>query len=189
MLLGRYTAFAADRPGETLRIAPFVGVKLPTGRHDESDGLGRLPQPLQPGSGSWDGLGGGTVSWQKLAWEFDVDAGYRRNGEADRFRFGDEFFADASFQYRVFPRQLGPGVPGFLYAVLESNLSRQRRNRVDGARDPDSGGTRWDIDLGLQYVAARYILEAVVRLPAAQRLHGEALKTDYQLSVGFRLNL
>lgn len=189
MLVARYTVSQWDRPGETIRIAPFGGVKFPTGRHADSDRLGRLPQPLQPGSGSWDGLAGATLTWQRLDWEIDADAGYRRNGEADGFRFGDAAFADVSFQYRLLPRQLGAGVPGYLYAVLESNLVSAGRNRIGGARDPDSGGTTWNVDLGLQYVTARYILEAAVQLPAVQQLHGSALKTDYQVTAGFRVNL
>lgn len=36
---------------------------------------------------------------------------------------------DALLQYRLRPRELGPGVPGFLYGRIET--------------DPDSGGTRW----------------------------------------------
>lgn len=188
-LLARWTLFADDRPGTNLRVAPFAGVKLPTGRDDASDGLGQLPQPLQLGSGSWDGLGGATVTWQTLAWELDADAGYRRNGGANAFQFGDEAFADLSFQYRVWPRQLSGGVPGYLYAVAETNLTRQARNEIAGASDPDSGGTRWDVDFGLQYVTVRWIFEAVVRVPAVQHLHGSALKTNYQIAAGFRWNL
>ncbi len=188
LLIGRYTALAVDRPGSTLRLAPFAGVKLPTGRDDASDSLGRLPQPLQLGSGSWDGLGGVTFSWQTLGWEIDADAGYRANGEANQFRFGDEAFTNLSFQYRLWPRKLQAGVPGFLYGVVESNLARQERHEVAGIADPNSGGTRWDLVAGLQYVTARFILEAAVKVPAVERLHGNALETDYQATAGFRWN-
>lgn len=40
LVLGRYTAFALDRPGSTIRLAPFVGLKVPTGKDDVSDSLG-----------------------------------------------------------------------------------------------------------------------------------------------------
>jgi len=186
LFLGRYTAYALDRPGSTIRLAPFAGVKLPTGRDDVSDGLGRLPRPLQPGSGSWDGLGGIVFTWQTLGWEFDADAGYRKNTAADGFRFGDQAFTDASFQYRVWPRRLGAGVPAYVFAVAESNLFLQGRDRVGGVPDPDSGGTRWIVGLGLQYVTERLVIEGIYQVPAVQRLNGNAVETDHSISVGVR---
>jgi len=103
----RYTVYAVDAEESTFGIAPFGGIKMPTGDSDESDALGVVPRPLQPGSGSWDGLGGLAVTYQTKQWELDADTGIRKNTEADGFRFGDEFFADLSLQYRVWPRQLG----------------------------------------------------------------------------------
>ena len=148
----RYTVYAVDLAESTFRVAPFGGLKMPTGATDASDALGQLPRPLQPGSGSWDGLGGLAVTFQTKQWELDADVGYKKNAEADGFRFGDELFTDLSFQYRVWPRQLGTGVPAFLFAVVETNLISQGKHESAGTRDPDSGGTRWDVDLGLQYV-------------------------------------
>lgn len=186
LVFGRYTAFALDRPGSTIRLAPFAGLKVPTGKDDVSDGLGRLPRPLQPGSGSWDGLGGMVFTWQTLGWEFDADAGYRKNTASDGFRFGDQTFGDASFQYRVWPRRLESGVPAYVFAVAESNLVVAGRDRVGGASDPDSGGTRWDVGLGLQYVTERFVIEGIYKVPAVQRLNGNAVETDYSLRVGLR---
>ncbi len=48
--VARYTAFAVDRPGETFRVAPFAGIKAPTGAQNEADALGRFPQPFQLGT-------------------------------------------------------------------------------------------------------------------------------------------
>ena len=50
-LFGRYTLYQDDQPGRTFRLAPFLGVKAPTGSDDRSDSRGRLPPPVQPGSG------------------------------------------------------------------------------------------------------------------------------------------
>jgi len=186
LVLGRYTAIALDRPGSTIRLAPFAGVKAPTGKDDVSDGLGRLPRPLQPGSGSWDGLGGIVFTWQTLGWEFDADAGYRKNTASDGLRFGDQAFGDASLQYRVRPRRLEAGVPAYVFAVAESNLVIAGRDRVGGVPDPDSGGTRWNVGLGLQYVTERFVVEGIYQVPAVQRLNGNAVETDYSLSVGIR---
>jgi hypothetical protein len=185
----RYTVYALDTADYTFRIAPLGGLKLPTGDADEVDALGPLPRPLQLGSGSWDGLGGLAVSWQTKAWELDADVFFKKNTEADGFQFGDEFAADASFQYRVWPRQLGAGVPAFLFAVVESNLTSQGRSELGGVSNPDSGGTRWDVDLGLQYVTTTYILEAIVQLPVVDDPNGRGLRNDFRLTAGVRWNV
>lgn len=178
-LLARYTAHQRDAPGSTLRVAPFLGVETPTGKDDEEDSLGRLPRPLQLGSGSWDPLAGLVVTRQTLAWQVDVAVSYQANTGSEGFEFGDEARLDASYQRRVWPRELGGGVPGFLYAVLEGNLVWQDRHEADGARDPDSGGTTWFLAPGLQYVRKRFVLEATVQLPVAQDLNGAALEREW----------
>ncbi len=191
--LARYTLLQLDHPGSTLRVAPFAGLQVPTGGHDRSDRFGTIPRPLQPGSGAWDPLGGTVLTYQTLDWEFDTDAGYKSNTTADQFSFGDEAFTDQSIQYRIWPRVLGPGVPGFLYAVLESNLIGTGKNRMHGRVDPDSGGLIWYLDPGVQYVTERYVLEAAVQLPAVTSLNGaglgkNGLGNDFQLVAGFRWN-
>ena len=185
----RYTVYAVDMEESTFRIAPFGGIKMPTGDSGGSDALGVVPRPLQPGSGSWDGLGGLAVPYQTKQWELDADTGIKKNTEADDFRFGDEFFADLSFQYRVWPRQLGAGVPAFLFAVVETNVISQGRNELAGASDPDSGGTRGDVDLGLQYVTTSLIVEGIVQIPAVDEPNGAGLRNDYRFTAGVRWNM
>ncbi|HEB78727.1 MAG TPA: transporter, partial [Methylothermaceae bacterium] len=113
LLFSRYTVFQYDRPGRTLRIAPFFGVEAPTGVDDVTDGQGRLPPTLQPGSGSWDGVGGIVLTHQTLGYEIDAQLSYRLNTAANDFKAGDRVHLDATWQYRLWPRQLGGGVPGF----------------------------------------------------------------------------
>jgi len=185
----RYTVYQLDRLGDTLRIAPFAGLKMPTGAHNKSDAFGLLPRPLQSGSGSWDPFAGITITRQTLAWEFDAAASYRVNTKASGFEFGDEARLDASFQYRILPRALNDvGVPAFVYAVLESNVIWNGRNKLIGATDFNSGGTIWNLAPGLQYVTRRYVLETVVQIPAIQRMNGSALETDWVWTAGFRWN-
>jgi len=187
-LFGRYTIFHADAPGRTFRIAPFVGIETPTGNDDHRDSLGALPAPLQLGSGSWDPFAGVVATYQRLDFEIDTSASYKVDTKANHFEFGDEARLDASFQYRLWPRTLGSGVPGFLYGVLESNLIYQGKNEIRGVRDRSSGGTTLFIDPGLQFVTRRWVLEAIVQLPAFQNLHGSALKDDFTIRAGFRVN-
>ena len=188
ILLSRYTLYSVDRLGETRRFAPFVGLKLPTGDDDDRDSLGILPQTLQLGSGSWDPIMGTIFTWQTFDWEFDSAVQYRFNTEANNFEFGDQARLDLSFQYRLWPRELGAGVPAFFYGVLESNLIYAGKNEEGGISKPDSGGTTWFLAPGLQYVTKRVVLEAIVQIPAVQDLNGLALNNDYIVSAGFRVN-
>ncbi len=201
--LARYTVGQWDYPGETLRLAPFAGLQVPTGEDDERDSLGRLPQPLQLGSGSWDPIAGTVFTWQTLDWEFDTSASYKLNTEANDFEFGDVFRLDLSFQYRLWPWTLeGPEededdddaeespqyVPGFFYGVLECNFIWQDRNEISGSRNRDSGGFTWFLAPGIQYVTRRFILEAAVQLPVVQELNGNALENVFIVTAGFRVN-
>ena len=186
-LFGRYTAFRADAMGRSFRIAPFAGVELPTGDDDDADGMGRLPAPLQLGSGSWDPFFGVVATWQTLQYEIDAQASYKVNTEANGFEFGDELRLDASLQYRLWPRELGAGVPGFLYGVLEGNFVHRAKNQIGGASNSNSGGEQLFLSPGLQYVTRRWVAEAIVQLPVAQNLNGAALEDDYVVRAGFRV--
>ncbi len=187
-LFGRYTAYQYDAPGRTLRIAPFLGVKTPTGEDNARDGFGRLPSPVQPGSGSWDALGGAVVTYQTLDFEIDGQLSYKANREANSFQAGDVAELDASLQYRLWPGSLGSGVPAFLYGVLEANLVHSAKDDSGGIADPNSGGTTLFLSPGLQYVTRRWIVEAGVQIPVIQHLNGTALKNNYVLSTGVRIN-
>jgi hypothetical protein len=187
-VFGRFTLIQRDQPGRTFRVAPFLGLKAPTGEDDERDNLGRLPPGLQAGTGAWDVFGGVVATYQTFAFQADGQVSYRINSEANEFDPGDEFRLDGSLQYRLWPRSLGEGVPSFLYGVLESNLVYRDNNQMDGATDDNSGGTTLYLSPGLQYVTKRWILEGVVQLPVIQNLHGDALENDYVVHAGLRFN-
>jgi hypothetical protein len=187
-LFGRYTVYKYNAPGRTFRIAPFLGVELPTGDDSDRDSLGTLPTPLQLGSGSWDGFGGIVLTYQTLDYQIDAQASYTLNTEANNFEFGDEARFDTSLQYRVWPQELAAGTPGFLYAVLEGNLLYMDKNEMNGVKDPNSGGTSFFLSPGLQYVTKRWIIEGIVQLPVSQDLNGTALGDDFIVRAGFRVN-
>lgn len=183
----RYTVLAIDRPGETFRVAPLAGLKLPTGAQNEGDALGRFPQPFQLGTGSWDPLGGVILTWQTLRRELDVSATYQLRTEANGFRAGDEARGDASFQYRLVPwGKLGPGVPSYLFGVVETAAIWDGKNQVSGTDDPNSGGFTWYVTPGLQWISKRSVIEGAVQIPVVQRLNGTALKNDFIAVLSFR---
>lgn len=187
-VLGRYTAYEANGPGRTFRIAPFFGVKAPTGNDNARDGSARLPPPLQSGTGSWDLSTGAVATWQTLDFEIDSQASYQANREANGFQAGNVARLDASLQYRLWPRGLGAGVLAFLYGVLEANLVHAAKNRLSGVDDRNSGGTTLFLSPGLQYVTKKWIVEAGLQIPVSQRLNGGALKKNYVFTTGFRVN-
>jgi hypothetical protein len=187
-MFGRYTAYQVDAQGRTFRVAPFAGVEAPTGKDDETDSFGRLPASVQPGSGSWDPFGGIVVTYQTLQFQIDAQASYQANSEANDFEFGDVARLDASLQYRLWPRTLGGGVPGFLYGVIETNLVHKDRNESGGVDDRNSGGTTLFVVPAVQYVTKRWIVEAAIQLPAFQDLNGTALENEYIARAGFRFN-
>jgi len=187
-LLGRYQVFQWDRAGETLRAQVLAGVKFPTGRDNARDSLGRLPQPLQLGSGSYDSILGAVFTWQTLGRQADFDLVYKINTEAYDFVFGNTLEHNASFQYRLLPGELPKeGIPSFLYGVLGLNGLREERSEQNGRVIGDSGGTTLFISPGLQYVTQRWVAEISLQLPVIQELNGRQIKTDYHLNVGFRI--
>jgi len=184
-VFGRYTLVQRDQPGRNFRVAPFAGIKAPTGKDDERDAFGLVPASVQVGSGSWDPFAGVVMTYQTLNFQLDGQFSYQANG----FEAGDVARLDASLQYRLLPREFTGGLPNFLYLVIETNLIRQQKNRLNGSADPDSGGTRLFLTPGLQYVTKRWIAEAAVQLPVSQNLNGSALENDYigRLSVRFNI--
>jgi len=184
----RYTLHQNDQRGSTFRLAAFGGVKMPTGSDNETDALGLLPPALQSGSGSWDGFGGLVTTWQTLGYQADAQISYAVKTQANNFQAGNEARLDASFQYRLFPRQLQSGVPAYVYGVLETNFVQREKNVFLGQADPDSGGTILFLAPGIQYVTRRYILEVAVQIPVVQNLNGKALENDYVARAGFRWN-
>ena len=187
-LLARYTLWQKDAPGKTIRLAPFVALKMPTGEDEATDSAGKLPPPLQLGSGSWDYSVGLVLTRQSLARQLDASIGYSRKGEANAFEFGDAARLDLSYQHRLWPGELTSGVPAFVYAVLESNLLWQDNNINQGSQDNNSGGLIWYLTPGMQYVTKRTVLELAVQVPVVQNLNGSALKNDFITTLSFRIN-
>ena len=188
-IFARYTAYQKDQPGQTFRIAPFLGIKAPTGKNNVSDNLGPLPPPVQIGTGSWDFFGGVVLTWQTLKYQADAQLSYRINNENNGFEAGDIARLDGSFQYRVWRSNVSGGLPDYLYAVLEANLINQDENSVNGSDDPNTNGTRLFVSPGIQYVTKRWMAETVIQIPVNQNLNGTALENDYILRASFRFNI
>lgn len=186
--MARYTLWKKDAPGKTTRLAPFAALKMPTGQDEATDSAGSLPQPLQLGTGSWDYSLGLVLTRQTLVRQIDASFSYTFKTEANAFEFGDTSRLDISYQHRLWPRELGSGVPGFVYGVLESNLIWQNNNTFQGIEDDNTGGVTWFLAPGIQYVTRRTVLECAVQIPVVQDLNGRALGNDFIGTLSFRMN-
>lgn len=186
-LFGRYTLWREDMPGRTARIAALGGVIAPTGDDDDRDNQGRLPRPFQNGTGAWGGLAGIVATWQTLDYQLDGQLVYRGFGSDEAYRPGDVYRFDISLQYRLWPKTLTRGTPGFLYALIEANVIQLDRDVLSGAR-LDTGGTQWFLTPGIQYVTKRWIVEGGVQLPVEQDRNGNAFADEYIARVGLRFN-
>ncbi len=185
----RYTAYKKDFSGGTFRVAPFLGLELPTGKNRKSDSMGLLPPGLQPGSGSWDVFGGAVASWATLDWNMDGQVSWQANTRADGVNGGDMFEVDLAIYKRLLPAELSADTSGFLLGGLEFNYQDEGRTGIGGVIDPNSGGQRLYVTPGLQYASRLWVLEAAVQIPVTQSLNGTNYRRDFAFRLGLRLNL
>ena len=175
-LFARYEVYRSDQPGRTLRIAPYAGVRLPTGRDGKT------------GDGSVDVFGGVIATLASTQWVLDSQLRYDLNREADGFERGDSASLDSSFQYRLAPERLTQDTKAFVFGVLELSANYYERNRLGGVTDPNSGGFQLYLTPGLQYVTRRWITDFGVKVPIVNNLNGTALETDYAILTSIRIN-
>ena len=172
----RYEVLRIDKAGSTFRVAPFAGVRLPTGD------LGVTSD------GTTDIFGGVIVTSANVKQNFNIQLRYDLNGNDNQFSAGDSFTADLSWQKRIFPKKITASTNGFWFAALETNLNYTEQNRLAGQLDSNSGGFTASIAPGIQYVTRRWIAELAVRVPIIRNLNGSALEPDYTIFTGVRAN-
>ncbi len=175
-VFARAEVFRSDTPGKTIRIAPFAGLTLPTGRKNKT------------GDGSTDGFAGLIFTAASIDWNFDSQIKYVANRRANGFARGDTASMDASLQYRLLPQTMSNTTNAFLYGVMEANFTYLQRDRIGGAINPNSGGVQAFVSPGLQYATRRWIAETAVKIPVLNDLHGTALAPDYALITSLRFN-
>ncbi len=175
-LFARYEVFRSDQPGRTIRVAPYAGVRLPTGRDGKT------------GDGSVDVFGGLIATVASTKWVLDSQLRYDHNREADGFDRGDSTSFETSFQYRLLPRNVTQETKAFVFGVLEFSANHYERNRLGGLTDPNSGGTQIFLTPGLQYSTRRWIADLGVKVPIVNDLNGTALEPDYSVMASIRVN-
>ncbi len=175
-LFARYELFRSDQPGRTLRVAPYAGIRLPTGRDGKT------------GDGSIDVFGGIVATFASTQWVLDTQVRYDLNREADGFELGDSASFETSFQYRLAPGRVTKDTNAFVFGVLELSANHYDRNRMGGITDPNSGGFQLYLTPGIQYATRRWIADLGVKVPIVNDLNGTALEPDYSILTSIRIN-
>jgi len=88
-LFSRYEIYRKDGRGKTTRLAPLIGVRVPTGKMGETS------------DGSTDIFGGLIATIATTQYNLGGQVVYTENGEANGFEAGNTLAFDASLQYRV----------------------------------------------------------------------------------------
>lgn len=172
----RYEVFRSDKAGQTRRIAPFVGLRVPTGRDGKT------------GDGSLDIFGGLIATHATTQWVLDSQLRYDFNREADGFERGNSTSFETSFQYRLSPTKVTRDTTAFVFGVLEISANYHERNRLSGITDRNSGGFQLFLTPGLQYATRRWIADFGVKVPIVNDNNGTGLKPDYSVLTSIRVN-
>lgn len=183
----RYTVFQRDGIGSTLRIAPLIGITLPTGMDNTNS---QLPHDVQPATGNWAVRAALTASWQTLYWNVEAEIGYDNRFPGTDYQFGNQFVTDFAYHYVLWPRQVKPDIPGELFASLETNFYSNTVDRFNGQPVPGTGGQLWLIDPGLDWSTPRYGIAMTALLPMTQTsYYGAGRRYDFGILLHFRLSL
>jgi len=180
-LIARYTAFTMHLRSGELKIAPLVGLKIPTGDEDL--------RPITSGSYDFEFGAVTTASLNNKRHKLVGDAVYRINTEADNFEKGDSLTYDFSFHHRIFPWNVPEGVlKNFVQLVAESNGVFAKRNSIKGITDKNSGGHILFVAPGIQTKVSRFIVESSFQIPVIQDLNGKQIEPDFAWTVGIIIN-
>lgn len=180
----RYNLYEVDGIGSTFRVAPYIGVDLPTGMDNAN---ATMPRELQPASAAWGTREALTASWQTLFWNAQALIGYQDYTSSGDFQPGNALLADAAFHYMIWPSDLDREVPTEIFASLESNYSLSGVDRMNGMAISGTGGQLWTVDPGIIYSTPKFAVDFTALLPILQQYRGPgATRYDYGLQLMFR---
>ena len=177
-----------------------AGIKTPTGETDVEDDGQVLEIEFQPGSGSWDFLFGGAVSFSPGRVGYHANLLYNLTTEGDQdTELGDAFFYNAAVTYRLsggarndhgHHHTAARAHPHFMVdAMLELNGETRAKNQIDGEDQDNSGGTLLYLSPGIRLSHTRGLSAFVsYAVPIVSDPNGEQADPDYRLVGGISLN-
>jgi len=166
------------------------GGKAPFGSNSlRSQGLA-LNADMQPGTGSWDGIGWMLFSYilRSQNMHFVIMNSYKMRSYAERFGSNDNY---------EFGNELNSilGVQGPAFNKFSYGLKLKYRNLVQDLRNgslmPSTGGEWLNAEMGLTYqISDRFSIQAAGELPLYRNVAGTQPTTSYILntSLFFSLN-
>jgi len=185
--LAKWRFYRWDAPFEALNLAALAGIEFPTGPYRERDGGRRLAPELQPGSGSWDPLGGLAVTYEPRRWRFNAFGLYQRRSEnPDGYKFGDEVFAEIAAGNRFW---LEPYPGPFMRGDVMVRFRSEARARQDGSAVRDTGGDLVTVGANLAFRPRPSLdFQLAVEVPVYERLNGEQAEEEILVTftVGYR---
>ncbi len=188
-LIAKWRFFKALELGGTTEVSLLGGIKLPTGRFHERDVGMRLPRPLQPGSGSVDGILGAAFTrlWDGGRWLINADTVFQLNTEAEDYRFGNRLRFDVGAQYRIHPARYESYDQTTVNLLLEFNGEYGWNDEQDGHDLKATGGLQLFVSPGVQVIVSEDLLfEVGVQIPVYRDLNGPQLGVDFRATAGLR---
>ena len=184
-------------------FAAIAGLKAPTGTTHRRDLAGaRFETEHQPGTGSWDPIGGLAFSAGRGANAIDASFLYQRGTlGAQATRLGDRAEAGLAFSHRFGPVEGGEDHDdgddadgdgrhhhhhhhAALDGIIELNAEWEGRQTVAGSVDPFSGGRSLWLSPGLRYVAASdWSLSGSIGVPIYQRIRASHPDNAFRASI------
>ncbi|HEV2276208.1 MAG TPA: hypothetical protein VGR96_18690 [Acidobacteriaceae bacterium] len=132
----RNTLYKVDKPKSTFRVAPLVGVSLPTGGNQRMMNGAIAPGELQTGSGTFDPYAGITSGYNTPRYGAALDATWRYNPIANSgYSPGTQLRADGQVEFTLLPLHLpDEGLPNLLLLSLEANYAQNADAHIDRVR-------------------------------------------------------
>jgi hypothetical protein len=211
-VLAQYRFF--NNRASQMEAALLFGTKLPTGDTSVSAVNGeRFEAEFQPGSGSVDYFLGVAFTKRFGAWSFDTNVLYQFTSEGvQNTNLGDRFLYNAAVSYRMYgfagaSGRMNAGLPEPMYhggpkakhnheeapppsrgpaldLVLEVNGEWHDHQRVDGVKDPNSGGTTVYLSPGLRLSMDRWSSFVSVGVPIVSDPNGLQPEPDWRILSG-----
>lgn len=188
-VMGRYSFFKSHSLDSTTIAAGLAGVKFPTGKTNGKNDSGEfLDSHLQLGTGSTDYILGLSLdhSINRVSLSANLLGTITTEGEFGntRHKFGNSLNYDVTAKYRAYPGTPGMAGPQ-IFLAFGVNGELRAREKVEGEKDPNSGGNTVYLSPGLQVVAGpHWVFELSYQKAVYHNLYGTQLGEDYKASGG-----
>jgi glutaredoxin len=181
-VLGHYRLTAVSSAGFDSSV--LFGLKVPTGRTSDRDDDGqKFEAEFQPGSGSWDPMVGVAITKRLGHLSIDSNVMYTVVTEGTQDTdLGDAFTYNLSASYRAIAKPLS------LDLILELNGIWRDKQKTDGKKDDNSGGSLLLISPGIRLCwKDRFMAYVSVGFPIVDNPNGIQNDTNVRVLSGISM--